>query len=293
MSSFQSILRDLQHQENISNADFTPDISLEQDADFHLFPTVNPEHVNLLMHRDIHFNGSFSLMLNYYQQEGKGISDDFEIQHIEELMKMEVQGKQNLAPFLYSSYEIEKISIAREAYKKLKAIYEYDNKPNRSHPLLIADLILSEEVYPQLEIQAILREGPSIVSSLISLISSDYFYDPLFPGYGQAPLHAVTCLGKLQEEKSIIPLFEAYEKQDFSLEETVKEALFSIGEPAQKFLIGQIRSQPFNKDNLKAAAILVKFKEEDPVKQACKSILHNPDIHNFTFLKEHVDMILE
>ncbi|MES2122812.1 MAG: hypothetical protein V4492_08575, partial [Chlamydiota bacterium] len=52
---------------------------------------------DILMHRDAHFGGSFALMLEYYQKEGKGAHPEFGTSRIEELMRLEDECGENLA----------------------------------------------------------------------------------------------------------------------------------------------------------------------------------------------------
>ena len=106
------------------------------------------------MHRDAHFGGLFSIMLEYYQQEKKGVQPEFDISRIESLAALEEQLKQNLAALFLAAHEIQKVADAREAYQRLRDIYEV-KKTKTPYPRLIADLILSEEDEPEAEIAAI------------------------------------------------------------------------------------------------------------------------------------------
>lgn len=228
----------------------------------------------ILMHRDVHFGGNFGLMLSYYLKDGKGVYDDFSIPRIEQLAAYEKTTGQNIAPMLLTAPEIEKIALAKEAYRQLKSAYEQKNL----YPRLIADLILSEEKDPTPAIDAIVREKRAIVPALLNLIRSEDFYDPLFPGYGKAPLAAARCLGDIGDPSAIITLFEAIGKGDFFDDDISLNALKAIGEPAKKFLLKVLHSKPLNEDNERAAIALLAFKADPEIAKVCFSLLQNIDV---------------
>ena len=228
----------------------------------------------ILMHRDAHFGGDFSLMLDYYEQDKKGCFPDIDIRRLRELFELERKMKQNLAGLLLSGSEAERIGQAKDAYKKLRKIYEGKERI----PQLIADLILSEEEHPQEEIEAIVQEKSAIVPALIQLIKSEDFYDPLFPGYGKAPTLAAECLGLIGDKRAIISLFEAIGSGDFFDEDIIYKALLAIGEPAKDFLLKVVRSKPINEDNEKAAVALIQFKHYPEVAEYCLNLLQDADV---------------
>lgn len=244
---------------------------------FEHFPIVDAVDHEILMHRDAHFGGQFPIMLEYYHQEGKGIQPEFDITRIERLAHLEEQLKQNLAALFLAAHEIQKIADSREAYQKLRAIYEV-KKPKNLYPRLIADLILSEEEEPEAEIAAIAAEKDKIVPALIDLLRSEELYDPLFPGYGQAPFLAVQCLGRIGDKRAIIYLFEALGQSDFFADDQIIKALKAIGKPALDFLLHVMNGRPINEDNEKAAIALIAFKDEEEVANHCFDLLQQPDI---------------
>lgn len=230
----------------------------------------------ILMHRDAHFGGNFDLMLGYYLKDGKGVYDDFSIARMEQLALHEKTTGQNLAPLLLTAPEIEKIALSKEAYKQLRKVY--DQKNANPHSRLIADLILSEEENPEKEIEAIVREKKAIVPALLNLIRSEDFYDPLFPGYGKAPLMAAKCLGAIGDSKAIIALFESIGKGDFFDDDISLNALRAIGEPAKQFLLKVLQSKPINEDNERAAIALLTFKAEPEIANTCFTFLKSIDL---------------
>lgn len=249
----------------------------EETLHFEHFPLVDAIDHEILMHRDAHFGGQFPIMLDYYRKEGKGIQPEFDISRIERLAALEEELKQNLAVIFLAAHEIQKVADSREAYQRLKAIYEV-KKPKNPYPRLIADLILSEEEEPEAEITAIAAEKDKIVSSLIDLLRSEELYDPLFPGYGQAPFLAVQCLGLIGDKKAIISLFEALGQGDFFADDQIIKALKAIGQPAREFLLHVLNGRPINEDNEKAAIALIAFKDDEEVANHCFDLLQQADI---------------
>ncbi len=228
----------------------------------------------ILMHRDAHFGGKFSLMIDYYNQEGKGVMPEFGLERILFLAHLEEKSDQNLSPLLLSGREACKVANSRNAYKKLRDIYEKNSEISKN-TRLIADLILSEEDYPEKEIDAIAQKGSSIQPLLIDLLNSEDFLDPLFPGYGFAPELAAICLGKIKSPTAISPLFEALGKEGFFMEESILEALKRIGEEAKRFLIKIVVTLPLSYDNEKAALALTYFSEDEEVAKKAFELLQN------------------
>lgn len=252
-------------------------MELEPNAPFEQFPLVDAIDHEILMHRDAHFGGQFPIMLDYYRKEGKGIQPEFDISRIERLAFLEEQLKQNLAALFLAAHEIQKVADSREAYQRLRAIYEV-KKPKSPYPRLIADLILSEEEEPENEIAAIAAEKGKIVPTLIDLLRSEEFYDSLFPGYGQAPFLAVQCLGRIGDKRAIISLFEALGQGDFFADDQIIKALKAIGQPALEFLLHVVNGRPINEDNEKAAIALIAFKDNEEVANHCFDLLQQPDV---------------
>lgn len=246
-------------------------------GNFEEYPLIDAIDHEILMHREAHFGGLFSLMLDYYKKEGKGANPDFTIERIEQLAALEKQMNQNLAVVFLAGAEAEKISEVKQAYKKLRDIYEVKN-PKNTHPRLIADLILSEEEEPLDEIAAIVAEKGTIVSLLVDLLRNEDFHDPLFPGYGLVPSLAAECLGQIGDKRAVFFLFEELGKGDFFEDERILRALKLVGEPAKEFLLRVVRSHPINEDNEKAAIGLGAFKEDQDVSIACFKLLEDSEI---------------
>lgn len=256
------------------------------------FPLTDYLNSEILMHRDAHFSGSFPEMIEYYQNEGKGCVPDFDIERMEMLYKIEQGLNQNLAPILLTGPDAEKVGKAKELYRKLRDLYEVKN-PKKPYPILIADLILSEEESPEKEISAIVKEKKAIVPLLLDLLKSEDFYDPLNPGYGQAPLLAARCIGMIGEKSAVYTLFEALDQGDFGHEEIILKALKTIGAPAKEFLLKVLKSRPIKEDNVKAAFALIPFKDEEEVSKLSLKMLIEPEVLKEPILSTYLILVCE
>ncbi len=269
--SFDDILDEINQGEELAT-------SLQNDEYYHAsplqeFPLIDDIEHTILMHRDVHFGGNFSIMLDYYEKEGKGISSEFEIDGIQKLSLIEETINQNIAPILLTGAEMEQVATAKQAYKKIKEIYDLPAGPEKQRLTLIANLIFSEDRSCASEISAIVACGTPMIPSLLTLLQSEEFLAPLFPGYGLAPAFAARCIGKIGDTSTIVPLFETIGKGDFFTEENVLDALQEIGEPTKAFLLSQIHHTPITKDNENAAIALTHFPPSSEIAHACLSTL--------------------
>jgi len=235
----------------------------------------------ILMHRDAHFGGLFPLMIDYYSRDGKGVNPDFSLERIQFLAEEEEIYGQNLAPLLLSGPEAERVARSKMAYKELRDIYELPENENK-YARLMADLILSEEEMPEDEIANIVLAGPKMVEALVDLLNSEDFADKVFPGYGYAPQLAAVCLGRIGDERAIIPLFEWIGKEGFFVEEDLLFALKAIGEPSKAFLLKVLHSRPLTEDNERAALALAPFSNDPEVAIEAFRQLQDPAV-----LKKH------
>lgn len=245
--------------------------------DFDEFPIAYSIDNAILMHRDAHFGGDFSTMIDYYNKGGKGVNQEFDLSRIEELHSTQQRTGKDLSPLMLSGAEAEKVSHSRDLYKQLRDLYEKKHVKS-SIPRLIADLILAEEEETQQAVQAVVKEKGAIVPALIDLVRTEDFYDPLFPGYGQAPVLAAECLGLIGDKRAIISLFESIGTGDFFNEDVILDAIRTIGQPAKEFLLRVLHGRPLNIDNERAAIALVKFKDDHEVAQACLTMLQEIDL---------------
>jgi hypothetical protein len=241
------------------------------------FPIIDAIDHEILMHRDAHFGGLFSIMLDYYNKDGKGIQPEYTTARIERLAELEKHLKQNLAPLFLTGEEAEKVADAKDAYQKLRSIYEVKATKNPI-PKLIADLIFSEDEEAVAEIEALVVEKNQSVPFLIDLLRQEDFYNPLFPGYGQAPFLAVKSLGRIGDKRALISLFEAIGQGDFFSDEHILKAFQAIGLPARDFLLKVVKGRPLNEDNERAAIALIAFKDDPEVANVCFELLQQTDV---------------
>lgn len=246
----------------------------------------------ILMHRDVHFGGSFPIMLDYYSKEGRGINQEFDIERIKELYLTEQQSGKNLAALMLSGSEAEKIAKAREKYKQLRDLCEKHSTKNRI-PILIANLILAEEEETEQAINEIVEQKSAAVPALIDILRSEDLHDALFPGYGLAPALATQCLGMIGDKRAIISLFELIGEGDFFNEDSLLDALYAIGTPAKEFLLKVLHGRPLNLDNERAAIALTHFTQDSEVASACFKMLQEPDVLKTPLLPTYLALACE
>ncbi len=196
------------------------------------------DEILILMHRDVHFSGSFSAMLEYYLRDGVGVIDEIDIEEILHLKILEEQS----SPFSLGPEEKRRVLEAKEAYKKVQALYQ------NSQTTLLADLILEEE-------EKLDNFTEVHLPWLIDLLHNSDFSDPLYPGYGLAPIRAAKVLGVLQKELGTKALFERLlyiGNEEVYLQEEILVAL----RYAKDFLVSRVQSRPVNQETLAAAMAL-------------------------------------
>lgn len=261
----------------------------EEDWEHQVSDTQDTE---ILMHREAHFGGNFDVMIDYYNREGKGCSPFIEVKRITELAELEKASGENLAATLLSGADAEKIQKIRDVYKNLKDLYDNTDKDNPI-PLLIADLILSEERHSEDIINSFVPYKLSATPALIEVLRNLDFYDPLFPGYGYAPELAAECLAKIGDRRAIVALFEAIGDGDFFHDEGILHALKAIGEPAKEFLLKVMKAKPINEDNERAAIALESFKGDESVGTAAIELLSMPDVMKDPVLSTYLVYLCE
>ena len=244
-------------------------------------PLLDEIDLEILMHRDAHFGGNFGIMIEYYENEGVGAMPDFELDRIEELQSIQEELGEDLSTKLLSMPAFEEIAKSKAIYSQLEEVYKHKNA---TIPILISDLILTEEEEPMEEITAIIKEGEKMVEPLIQLIDSSDFYNPLYPGYGRTPAFAAVCLDKIGDPKAIPHLFQALGGENLDLEEIFISSLVAFGTPAKTFLLKRLIGKPLNKDNLNAAVALAFFPTDEKIAKAAFKLLHDEDnLNNESF----------
>ena len=280
--SFEDLMRETfgaAMQEEVSSSDKNGD---------ERFPLCDNIDTAIIMHRDVHFKGNFTAMIDYYQRGGKGAQPAFTVERLRQLQALEAAAEQDLIEILLAPSDLEKMHEALEAYQKLRSVYEQKEQQPSPHLKLLANLILTEEEEAHKEVQAVVNEGRAIVPRLLQLIQSPEFHDPLWPGYGLAPELAAKCLGHIGDSDAIVNLFEAIEDYDFFGEDTVFRAFKHIGEPAKQFLLGILEKTPPTRDSERAARALIYFSPDEEVAKCCLNLLQMDAILNMSTLATYL-----
>ena len=238
-------------------------------------PMIDTIDMEILMHRDTHFGGNFDVMLEYYMQQGVGKMPDFEIDQIVRLQTIEKEQNENLSELYLPDAAKDQVKAAKKMYQDLRDVYSDEKAPIES--ILLSDLILSEEELPEKEIKAIVEKGKEIVPTLIYLLSSHTFYEPLNPGYGRSPIFAAKCLAEIQDERAIPVLFEALGQDNFFTDEEIIKALVSFRSQSKAFLVTRLKSEPFSNDNEYAAIALSGFTEDEDIAYASLEVLEKEE----------------
>jgi hypothetical protein len=225
-----------------------------------IFPMFDELDTLILLHRDAHFSGSFSAMMEYYRNpDAKGILEEIELGRIAFLDNVEKKLKKNLASLLISGSDAERVAASRKAYQQLREAASKDDGAAR-----IADAILSEESIEELVEKAPkeLLQNPEF---LLRFATSETFADPLFPGYGKVPLLMIHLLGKIRYEPAVPSLFSLIGRSDFDIETAALSALRQIGETAKAFALKKLPSRPLSIDNERAALVLLEFLPDENI----------------------------
>lgn len=256
------------------------------------FPLKDDLIIEILLHKEAHFNGSFELMIDYYKNEGKGTSALISLEDILLLYETEQTLNKNLSLLLLNQDHYTEIERSKELYKKFKEVYETKDVTNL-YSKLIADLILSEEEDPVNEINAIVSIGKAIVPALVEISRSEDLNNPLFPGYGQAPTLAIRCLGEIGDERSMYTLFEQIGREEVFQEEAALAALKAIGPNARDFLLKVLQGKPYTEDNERASIALINFKNDPIVTSTCLKMLLDEKIRNTLPLAAYLTLACE
>lgn len=256
-------------------------------------PMYDEEDQKILMHKDAHFGSSFSVMREYYENEDHlGIQEDISLKRLEQLEAIQDKEQANLSDLLLSSQDKALVCQSKITYQKLAEICEASSCDSNNPSYLIANLILSEDP----DEFALLKEGDSLKlienKDLIELIENQEFWNPIFPGYGLAPLRAIEVLAKKQQPSSIPVIFNSLKKVDFFNEAPILEALKSYQEEAKQFLLKRLQSEPFSEDNLQAAHCLQSFADAE-ISSICFDLLESKKVNLDSQLAQYLVLSLE
>jgi len=218
----------------------------------------------ILMHRNVHFSGSWEEMLRYYREEGLGCQEEISVERLQILSDIEKQRGIDLFQELCSPDQQEQVQRAIAAYARWRELYRLKD-PDARRAQLVADLVLAEEPEIKAIRERIIAEGVAVVPLLLEILRQPQMLDPLFPGYGLAPGRACEALACIGDQRAIIPIFEVLLmaaqqlQRPFDTEQAAIEALAHLGEPAKQFLLQVIGRHPIGHDHLHAAMALCNF----------------------------------
>ena len=232
-------------------------------------PLLDELDTEIVMHRNAHFGGSFDAMLEYYKRGGVGAVDDFTPGRIEKLKEM----GPDIDAMLPEEAKI-KVQKVKHMYQDLRSLYEKEGDPKK---LLVTDMLLSEDPEPKKEMDAVVAEKETTYSSLIHMIDSLDFYDPLYPGYGRGPQLAAACLARIGNPEALPHLFNALSYDDFFASEAFLTAIASFGEKAKQFLLEVLGTTPYGKDNDMAASALSSMPIDERVSKKALDLMLNPN----------------
>jgi hypothetical protein len=252
-------------------------------------PLFQEEDTLCCMHRDAHFSGSFSAMKEYYTNpEAKGVIEEIDLERVDLLQTIQTRLKTDLAPLLITGPDAERVALSKKMYKELSDVAEKD--PTSSEGMLAAAILSEEDVD-----DIVATCSPKIFEkpeSLLLLAVSDFFCDPLFPGYGTASRMAIALLGKLRFEPAVKELFYLIGRRDFATENAALGALRAIGPAAKKFAVDRLSSFPVTADHERAALVLIDFLPDADVTKLFSKIIVDERIQS-TRLRDYVKLGLE
>ena len=227
-------------------------------------PLFDEEDRDILMHREAHFASSFDLMLTAYKEESEAAVLDADIDRIVELKYLEEKLGKSIAPLLLHAQDALIIAQVRKMYRLFRDVLQEQKNPLFC---VMTELILAEDPLEEVE-QKCKALKESCISSLITIIQSDVLYDPLFPGYGTAPIRAAHILAVLKAKEAVPFLFYMLDASSFDVQNAALKALVSIGNTAKEFCTKNLLSRPFSKNNELAAMALSSFDCDEKMAEA-------------------------
>jgi hypothetical protein len=253
------------------------------DDTFGHIPLLDAVDLDILMHKEAHFGGSFEVMIDYYNKDGVGVMPDFDEQRINELFTIEKSLGVSLVESLLPLPAKQMVEKSKKLYQELRSAYE---QIDQGIAIKVSDLILTEEELPEKEIQNLVLLGQMAFGPMIHLIESTDFYDPLFPGYGRSPMFAAMVLEKLKDKSAIPHLFAALGQENFFTDDAIIKSLISFGDEAKTFLIKKLTGEPFTKENIYAITALTTLEDDEEVAKVSLVLLEKPAAHkNENFMR--------
>lgn len=253
------------------------------DEEFGHIPFLNAIDLDILMHKDAHFGGNFSIMIDYYKEDGVGVMPDFELTRIEELAALEKSLGTSLSLDLLPSQATMQVEKSKKMYQSLRDVYAGQSANIATK---ISDLILTEKEFPEEEIEALLESKEACFEPLVHIVSSVDFYDPLFPGYGRTPIFAAMALEKLQDKRALPYLFAALGQENFFTDDAIIRAIISFKEDGKAFLLKRLIQEPISKENVHAIMALTTLEDDEDVAKLSLALLEKESVRkNENFMR--------
>lgn len=249
-------------------------------------PLLNTLDLEILMHKDAHFGGNFDVMIDYYENDGVGVQEEFDIERLHELKAYDKEG--HLSNEVLPEMAKSDVIVSKDLYTKFRDCYEKDYEL----PKKVADLVLSEEISPISEIEALAKFKKDAIRPLTEILLQDHFYNTLNPGYGRAPINAALCLKQINDPEAIPFLFNALGKS-FIADEAILNTLISLGDDAENFLADRLKSSPYTKDNYTAAMALASFPVSDETAALALSELNKKETYKHESYASYLVCICE
>lgn len=239
----------------------------------------------ILMHRNVHFSGSWDEMMRYYREEGLGCQEAISLERLQLLAQIEKDRGIDLFQEICTASQQEEVQRAIQAYGRWRDLYRL-NETEAAKAQLVADLVLAEEPELLPARERLVAEGAPAVPLLLEILRQPQMFDPLFPGYGLAPGRACEALACIGDTRAIIPIFEVLImaaqqlQRPFDTEQAAIEALARLGDPAKQFLMQVIKRRPISRDHLHAAMALCNFSLQPEELQIIRDVRASNNVGN-------------
>jgi len=253
------------------------------------FEILDEESQKILMHRDVHFGGSFPIMIEYYErEEAPGIQEDIFIERVRELQFLEEKLGKNIAPYILKGIEAERVAYFRSLYRQFQELYAV--APKNTTESLIASLFLSDGEWEKI-IENVPLALPLKEELLIEILINDEFQEGLSPSFGTVPQAIARLLGNRKSEKAISALFSTIGCGNFDLEEEVIHALKKIGLAAKEVCMKKALLSS-GRDFERALIALQVFVPDEEVQKCAMKLLEKKQ-SIASYLKDYITCLLQ
>lgn len=252
------------------------------------FQVIDEEDRDILLQREAHFGGSFVAMEEYYQNpERIGVVEALSPNRIAFLADVERRLGQNIAPKILSGRDAEHIARAKKTYDMIAELSHNDVQNEMPSSLKLFLRLINDEgelnsdefALSDMEKNALLRDP----KPLLQLASSDEFRDPLFPGFGKAPLRALQALAKSCVQEALPLFFRLLATAQEEEEEELLGLIPQFGEAGFEYARRTFLQRPVTPFHEKLILLLVKFMptHENEMKMLLLQELESQELYSF------------